>query len=80
MYVKNDTPNYIKPPYPKTPNYHAFCIKDAKPVESKLLPKKESEINSKQSAKQFRRNRDNNTACRMLCTVLGHSDIQIEGR
>jgi hypothetical protein len=54
MYVKNDAPNYIKPPYPKPPNYQAFGTKDATPVQSNSLPKKESEINSKQSAKQFR--------------------------
>jgi len=54
MYVKNDAPNCIKPPYPKTHNYQAFCIKDATPVQSISLPKKESEINSKQSAMQFR--------------------------
>jgi hypothetical protein len=56
MYVKNDTPNDTKPKalIQNPPQYQAFCIKNATPVQSTSLPKKESKINSKQSPKQFR--------------------------
>jgi hypothetical protein len=79
MYVKNNAPNYMIPPYPKTHQYQSFCTKDAASVQSNSLPKKESGINSKQVLSNSDERGITTQHVECYIQFLGHSDPWSEG-